>query len=108
LRQIAKWLKNWFFDSVNFDFFCVLFFVLDLSFDQAFFRGEKFFVIFKMASNVQDGGLISRERNFEIWQHFDIQSFMSLYFDQQHDPNLYFFKLTRDCGSIQDGGSILA
>jgi hypothetical protein len=56
-----------------------------------------------MASNVQDGGRKSKEHNFEIWQHFCIQSFtLSLYFDQQHDPNSYFVK---NGGSIQDGGS---
>jgi hypothetical protein len=52
-----------------------------------------------MASDVQDGG-------FEIWQKKIIQSFaMSLYFDQQHDPNSYFANLAKNGGSIQDGGS---
>jgi hypothetical protein len=59
-----------------------------------------------MASDVQDGGRKSREHNFEILQHFCIQSFaMSLYFDQQHDPNTFLAKIAKNGGSIKDGGS---
>jgi hypothetical protein len=42
-----------------------------------------------MASDVQDGGRNPREYNFQIWQHFCIQSFaISLYVD----PNSYLPK----------------
>jgi hypothetical protein len=57
-------------------------------------------------SGVQDGGLKTKEHNFEIGQHFCIQTFaMSLNFDQQHDPNSYFAKIAKNGASIQDGGS---
>jgi hypothetical protein len=38
-RRFSKWLKNWFFDhnSLSFDFFYVLFFVLDLYFNQVYY-----------------------------------------------------------------------
>jgi hypothetical protein len=42
--------------SMSFGLFCVLFFILGLYFEQAYFLEEKFFVRFKMASHVQDGG----------------------------------------------------
>jgi hypothetical protein len=49
---------------------------------------------------------IIKEHNFEIWQHFCIQSFaMSLFYDQQHDRSLYFVKLAKNGRWIQDGGS---
>jgi hypothetical protein len=59
-----------------------------------------------MASDVQDGGRKSREHNFEFWQYFFIKFFaISLYFDQQRDPNSYFAKIVKNGGSIQNGGS---
>jgi hypothetical protein len=58
------------------------------------------FIKFKMASDVQDGGQKSREHNFEIKQYFCIQSSaMSLFFDQQHDPNSYFVNKAKNGGS---------
>jgi hypothetical protein len=52
-----------------------------------------------MALFFKDGGGKSREHNFEIWQHFCIHSFaMSLYFDQQQDPNSYLVKLAKNGG----------
>jgi hypothetical protein len=106
-RRFSKWLQNWFFDhnSVSFELFCFLVFVLGLYLDRKYFL-EDFFIRFKMASDFQDGGRKSKEHKFENWQHFCIQSFaMSLYCDQQNDPNSYFVKLAKNRGSIQNGGS---
>jgi hypothetical protein len=51
--------------------------------------------------------MLAGEHNFVIWQQICIQSIaMSLYFDQQHDPNSNFAKLAKNGGTIQDGGSI--
>jgi hypothetical protein len=56
-----------------------------------------------MASNVLDSGRTLREHNFEFLEHFFIQSFaMSLYFEQQRDPNS--FLNSKNSGWIQDGG----
>jgi hypothetical protein len=66
-------------------------FVLGLYFVQLYLPEVEGFCL-NMASHVQDGGRKSRELNFEIKQHFCIQSFaMNL----QHDPNSYFVKLVK-------------
>jgi hypothetical protein len=56
-QQFSKWLKNWFLDHnpLSFEHF------------RTYFTEEKFFVRFKMASDVQDGGQNSNEQNFGIF-----------------------------------------
>jgi hypothetical protein len=91
---------------VSLQLFCILFFVFGLCLDRTYFIEEKFFVGFKIASDIQDGSRKSKKHNIEIWQHFCIQPFaMSLYFDQKHYPKSCFGKLAENGESMQDGGS---
>jgi hypothetical protein len=85
-RRFSKWLSS--------ELVCVLFCDLGLYFDSTYFIEEKFFVRFKLTSDVQYGGQKSKQRNFGIWQYFGVLSFAMRFY------------LTSNMGNMsQDGGS---
>jgi hypothetical protein len=75
-------------------------FIFKLIFQSDIYYSKTAFVIFKMASDVQDGGRNSKKRYFIIVQYFCVLFFaISLYFCQQRKSIAYFVKL------VQNGGS---
>jgi hypothetical protein len=67
----------------------LLFNDLSFYFCRTCFTEEKFFVRFKMASDVQYAGRNSKKSNLGILQYFYVlSSTMRLYFCQQHESNV--------------------
>jgi hypothetical protein len=68
---------------------------------------EKFFVGFKMASDVQNGGRTAKKHDFEILKFFCILVFARdcIFVSNMNREHTYFVELVENGASIQNGVS---
>jgi hypothetical protein len=74
-RQFSKWVEIWFFDhnSVSFELYCVLFFVLGLYFDRTYYIfHRRIFLADSRWRLMSKMGVENRGSISWIWEHFCI------------------------------------